>query len=341
MTTKQTTVDSILLDKEKNPKQNKGNAFAPSNIALCKYWGKRDQILNLPNNSSLSISLANKGATAIITPIDAQHNKLIVNGAPLDKESKASKRLNDYLDLFRFEKKYAYQLELNVNIPFAAGLASSACIFASIAKSINQLYHWQLSDKTLSILARLGSGSASRSIAHGFVEWEKGVQADGMDSFATLIPEQWTELCIGLCLIDTQKKKTSSREGMQRTIETSPLYPSWPNSAENDIKKIRQAITEKDFNLLGKTAENNALAMHATMLAAWPPLLYSNEKTISLMRQVWALREQGQEIYFTQDAGPNLKLLFLEKDSDFIKDHFIDATLVKPFQREHSNEQRK
>jgi diphosphomevalonate decarboxylase len=331
MKTPQDVVHFILDNKTKTPHHPQATAFAPSNIALCKYWGKRNTQLNLPNNTSLSISLGHKGATASITPRPATSHAIIVNDQTMDPNTEPAQRLSAYLDLFRFHQHAAYTLTLTVNIPFAAGLASSACTFAAIIKSIDALFHWQLPPTDLSILARLGSGSAARSILSGFVEWTRGTQADGMDSVACALPEQWPSLCIGLSVVDHQPKKISSRDGMQRTVDTSPLYAAWPQTADTALTQIKTAIQAHDFHALGKAAESNALAMHATMLSAWPPLLYSTPETLTLMQRIWALREAGMPIYFTQDAGPNLKLLFLASAQADVQAAFPTLDILQPF----------
>jgi diphosphomevalonate decarboxylase len=331
MITKKDIVNLILKEK-KWDNNSVGKAFAPSNIALAKYWGKRDTILNLPMNSSLSISLGHKGATAITKKNDQPKHQLFINKKSIDPFSKHGKRLINYLNLF---PDY-YQLELNVNIPFAAGLASSACVFAAIILSLNQLYEWDLTSQELSILARLGSGSASRSIQSGFMLWKRGNQDNGMDSFGSVIQETWSELCVGLCVVDSKEKLVSSRQGMQRTVDTSPLYSAWPSSANDAVINLQRAISVHDFSLLGKTAEQNALAMHATMLSAWPPLLYSTEQTIQCMQKIWDLRHQGLELYFTQDAGPNLKLLFLAENKKTVTEHFPEIDIMQPFNVENT-----
>jgi diphosphomevalonate decarboxylase len=118
---------------------------------------------------------------------------------------------------------------------------------------------------------------------------------------------------------------------MNRTTETSELYAAWPAQAECDFDELRTAIAAQDFPMFGKTAENNALAMHATMLAAWPPLCYWKPQTVALMQKVWQARENGMELYFTMDAGPNLKLLFLEKDICAVQKLFPKVQVVIPF----------
>ncbi len=329
---KSDVVHLILGDRLQNPLYSESaTAFAPTNIALCKYWGKRDSELNLPNTSSLSISLGDKGATTTLQVKDQADDQVTFNHEKILSSSGFHKRLTAFLDLFRTQKSLHFQINIKANIPLAAGLASSACGFASLVLALDQLFHWQLSLKHLSILARLGSGSAARSITPGFVEWEKGIQDDGMDSYGKLLPETWPDLCVGLLMVNQNEKKISSREAMQRTIDTSLFYPLWPEKVEQDLIHIKKAIHEKDFLLLGKTAESNALTMHGIMLSAWPPISYYLPETISAMQTIWALREQGLALFFTQDAGPNLKLLFLAHDFERIKKCFTTMELVKPF----------
>ncbi|ALB21907.1 homoserine kinase [Piscirickettsia salmonis] len=337
MITKQDYIRSLLLNNH-NQIQDTGHAFAPSNIALVKYWGKRQTELNLPLTDSLSISLAHLGARTLIKEkaqekIHSNKNQdtFILNDQTVDLTHAFSKRLTAMLDLFRPTPHTTYHVNTTSNIPIAAGLASSACGFAALILALNNLYHWQLSDQILSILARIGSGSAARSIFHGFVHWRTGILDDGRDSYAYRLNQTWPELCIGLVIFEHGEKIMSSRAGMQHTIATSPLYASWPKTVENDLEHIQTAITQYDFTALGQIAEGNALAMHATMHSARPALMYSTAETISAMQTIWQLRQDGLEVYFTQDAGPNLKLLFQQKDKNIIQDYFPNITIIQPF----------
>ncbi len=305
--------------------------FAPTNIALCKYWGKRDQELNLPVTNSLSISLAHLGATTTLQPISDAQDKIILNNQEVNSTAQFASRLVEFLSLFREHTNQSLQITIEANIPIAAGLASSACGFASLIKALNELYVWKLTEKELSILARLGSGSASRSLWDGFVEWYAGSELEGMDSHGELLTTTWPELCIGLLVVNKNTKELSSRAAMQQTVTTSPFYKKWPEKVADDLVLIKDAINNKDFELFGKTAEKNALAMHATMLTAWPPIQYSQPETINMMQKIWQLRQKGLSVYFTQDAGPNLKLLFLVKDQKTIEAEFSTVDVVKPF----------
>lgn len=314
------------------PKNQKGLAFAPTNIALCKYWGKRNSDLNLPMTSSLSVSLPEKGAMTNLFLHDGAQDIVILNGEELAVDSKFVTRLQQFLNLFRPKNEWRLRIEINMNIPVAAGLASSACGFASMVAALNDLFGWKLSLRDLSILARLGSGSASRSLWNGFVEWHAGVQTDGMDSYAESIGIDWPEFCVGILPISDQEKSISSREAMQRTVNTSMIYSQWPKKVAQDMVIIRQALHTKNFPLLGGTAESNALTMHATMLSSWPPICYFLPETIAAMHEIWKLRKEGLELYFTQDAGPNLKLLFLEDDKKQIHKLFPQVDVIKIFE---------
>jgi diphosphomevalonate decarboxylase len=330
---KKSDVVAAILGKhwQQAPKNSSGKAFAPTNIALCKYWGKRNQELNLPLTSSLSISLGNKGAFVELALQDISQDSVILNGEPIASDSSFYKKFVNYLDLFRPSDALRMRADIQSNIPIAAGLASSACGFASLALALNDLFGWQLCSSELSILARLGSGSASRSIEQGFVEWHAGARDDGMDSYGVTLPETWPELCVGLLIVSEREKMLSSREAMQRTIESSALYSAWPAKVSHDLIELKQAIATQDFALLGKTAESNATTMHATMFSAWPAIQYAVPETVLAMQAVWKLRSEGLALYFTQDAGPNIKLLFEKNNIETVRSCFPAVEILQPF----------
>jgi diphosphomevalonate decarboxylase len=325
-------IQIILGDRlTHEPVNHSAQAFAPTNIALCKYWGKRDPALNLPVTGSLSISLAEYGATVQLEVTHRVRDEIILNGEGVDPASSFTKRLVDFLNLFRSHRSQYFRITIQSSVPIAAGLASSACGFASIIKALDVLYGWNLPVNQLSMLARLGSGSACRSLWDGFVEWYKGERTDGMDSYAERLAVNWPEFTLGLLLVDKKEKRVSSREAMQRTVETSGAYKLWPQRANLDLLKLKRAIAEKDFHLLGETAEANAMMMHAMMLVSQPSIHYSTPETLALMQKIWNLRKEGLPVYFTQDAGPNLKLLFLAENVRLIEAAFTHVQVVKPF----------
>lgn len=306
--------------------------FAPSNIALCKYWGKRDSELNLPMNASLSVSLAHLGTRTRVTPIDAGQDEVWLNGARQGADSRFAGRVSRFIDLLRQRRpQLSFRVDTHNNIPTAAGLASSASGFAALTRALVDAFGLGLSPREQSILARLGSGSACRSLFEGFVEWQMGVREDGLDSHAVPLEARWPELCVGLVKVDAGEKSVDSRAGMQRTLETAHLYQSWPLQAATDLQRLQQAIEQRDFALLGGVAEQNALSMHATMIASWPPLLYWQPDSVAAMQQVWQLRAQGLAVYFTMDAGPNLKLLFEAASTEALRQVFPNLEVVQPF----------
>ena len=328
--TKQDVVDLILQEADSST-SDYASAYAPANIALCKYWGKRNTELNLPVTSSLSVSLGEKGTHMALSRAEA--DRLILNGEELAPDAPPMRRLTAFLNLFRGSETTGFLVESRNTIPTAAGLASSASAFASLVRALDGLFGWELDGRSLSILARLGSGSASRSLYDGFVEWHVGAAEDGMDSFAEPLPNDWPELRLGVVTVSQEPKPVGSREAMQRTVESCDLYASWPIKVANDLIQIKEAIREQDFLRLGEAAESNALAMHATMIATWPPVLYWLPGSVDVMQRVWALREQGMALYFTMDAGPNVKLLFEAKNELEITRAFPDVECIAPFTR--------
>lgn len=324
---KQDFIKSLLSEQAKNPQKNQGSAFAPSNIALIKYWGKRDNELNLPITSSLSIALGNRGANTRIKVIDSNQDRIFLNQQEV-KDNHFYTRTEAFLDLLRPDAKTHYEITTDMNLPVAAGLASSACGIAALVKAMADLYQWHLPDTMLSIICRIGSGSAARSLWQGFVEWHRGEYDDGLDSYAEPLPYLMPDLRLGLLIIDAQQKALSSREAMNITSQSSILYESWPKQVAHDLRLMKHALEHQDFDLMGKTAERNALAMHATLLSSEPTICYSSPETLTMIKKIWQLRQNGLAIYFTQDAGPNLKLLFEHKNEVAVKKHFPNIEII-------------
>ena len=314
--------------------KEKATAFAPANIALVKYWGKRDSRLNLPVTDSLSIDLGSLGTETTIEHSPDKQDAVILNGNKLAQDDPFAVKVINFVDLFRSAlnqaatNRPALTIITSNNIPTGAGVASSASGFAALTKALDQFFGLALAGRELSLLANLGSGSASRSIFKGFVYRHAGTDPDGMDSYSEPLPYTWPELKIGLITVSAKAKRVSSRDGMERTVETSPLYKAWPQQVQNDMAKMLKAIKAKDFELLGATAENNALAMHECMRAATPPLNYFEPETEAIISKVQELRQEGLPLYLTIDAGPNVKLLYLNKDEEKVKTEFPDMRVV-------------
>ncbi len=294
------------------PQKSAVHHFAPVNIALVKYWGKRNEVLNLPRTSSLSLTLTLGTHTTLRTTENS--DKITLNGTEVSEESSMSVRTKSFLDLFR-PKGVFFEIDTRNDIPTGAGLASSASGCAALVLCLNDLFGWGQDRRSLSLLARLASGSACRSLFTGFVKWHQGFSEDGLDSFAEPMERApWPDLCCGLWILSSQTKPIDSRSAMNHTTKTSGLYKAWPEIVEQDLEKVSQAIHRKDFTLLGQTIEQNALSMHATMLAASPAVLYMLPETIQAMHTIWSLRKSGLELYFTMDAGPNVKVICRKQD---------------------------
>lgn len=298
----------------------KASAIANANIALVKYWGKRNKELMLPQNSSISMTLDGLYAhTTVEFEKEYQNDIFILNGREFIK---GTKEYDEYMGLFLNIVRDIGKTNLKAkivsknNFPTAAGLASSAAGFAALSTAANEALNLGLTKKNLSILARRGSGSATRSIFGGFVEWKKGEKEDGSDSFAAKIENSgyWPDFRIIACITTKKEKKIKSRAGMAQTVLTSPMYRGWLDTIEEDLTKVRKGIKEKDFTLVGKIAEKNCLKMHATMMTTVPSIIYWNKTTIEIIHSVINWRDKGLESYFTIDAGPQVKIICLEKN---------------------------
>ncbi len=306
-------------------------AYAPSNIALAKYWGKRDAALNLPLNSSLSVSLGNWGTDTKIAPADK--DQLTFNGVDLTPNDPAAAKVWRFIDLFAGQDRAPLHIATVNSIPTAAGLASSASGFAALTMALDGAFNTALSNDTLSMLARFGSGSATRSFWHGFVRWDKGQATDGRDSHARQVESKMNDLRIAIVAVDTGPKSQSSRDGMNHTVATSPLFEAWPDRAEADCDAVETAVKAGDFNSLGQLAEANALAMHATMMAARPALVYLKAESWQVLETLWHARHEGLEAYATMDAGANVKLIFRDSSAGDVAQVFPKAKIIDPFAR--------
>ncbi len=325
--TKQDVINQILGKNKSSDYYGTVTAFAPVNIALIKYWGKRNEILNLPVTDSLSISLTNLGTT---TELSVNNNKdtVFLNDKKIDEHSDFFNRIVNFVDLFRPDPEFYFTVKTKNDIPTNAGLASSASGFCALTNALNKLFSWNLDHQHMSIIARLGSGSACRSIENGFVYWHAGKQQDGMDSYGETLSYKWSELTIGILTVSDKPKVISSRKAMSLTSKTSLLYKNWSERISHDLKSLLGSLKEKDMKRFGEITESNALSMHATMLDTKPPILYWLPETVQYMREIWNLRENGISVYFTIDAGPNIKLIFDKKDSNTIKKYFPEVKLI-------------
>ena len=323
-------VARILAGRGSTPRAV-ANAYAPANIALVKYWGKRDEALNLPVTNSLSISLGPLGSHVELARGAGAADAIWLNGEPIPAESSFARRASAFLDWFRPAPDFTFDLRARNTVPTAAGFASSASGFAALVKALNALFGWNLPPHEQSILARLGSGSAARSLADGFVEWHAGAAPDGMDSFAAPLEATWPELRVGALVLCAAEKPVGSREGMRRSVATCEFYRELPARVARDWAELKTAIAARDIAALGTVAAGNALAMHALMAATRPPLVYALPETMTALHAIWAARRDGLPLWFTMDAGPNVKLIFTRAAESQVRALFPAVQVVAPF----------
>ena len=238
------------------------------------------------------------------------NDRFILNGE--HKDIKQQVRIKNFLDLIRERSDIHVKAEIisENNFPTGAGLASSASGFAALTLASCKAAGLELSKKEMSILARRGSGSAPRSIFGGFVEMNVGVCADGHDSYATQIAdESFWPLHVLIVITSRDEKKMSSSQGMIQTARTSPFFEKWVNSSKSDLDKMRSAINDHNFEILGALSEHNCLKMHGLALSARPGIIYWNGVTVDVMNAVREMRRNNIPAYFTIDAGPQVKIL--------------------------------
>ena len=281
-------------------------ARAHTNIALVKYWGKENEELIIPANSSLSLTLDEFYTdTSVHFDESLSSDEVTLNGKVIEDE-----KITNFMDIIRKKANInAFaRIESTNHVPTSAGLASSASAYAALAAAGSKAYGLNLSQKGLSRLARRGSGSATRSIFGGFVAWNKGTDDESSYGYSIEDPVKMDINMIAI-ILDNQPKKISSRKGMKISIKTSPYYQSWIKQTTADFQIIEEAIKENDFTTLGKTAELNAMRMHSLTLSSDPSYLYINADSLKVINMVKELRETGAECYYTMDAGPNVKII--------------------------------
>ncbi|WP_037338229.1 diphosphomevalonate decarboxylase [Salinisphaera hydrothermalis] len=287
---------------------SQATARAHSNIALIKYWGKRAGPRNLPAVGSISVTL---GALYTDTTV-VFDDTLSADCAQLDDKPADTARLTPFLDLVRARAGIDTRASIVSanNFPTGAGLASSASGFAALSLAATRAAGLELDARELSILSRQGSGSAARSIFGGFAEMHRGTRDDGSDAFAEpmLEPEDWP-VEIVVAITDTATKSVNSSIGMSHLDERSDYYQAWVDHSESDLAAMRDAIAARDFETVGALTEMSCLKLHGLMMSTRPGLIYWNPATVAAMHAVRSLREAGTPVYFTIDAGPQVKAL--------------------------------
>ncbi|OQE91945.1 hypothetical protein PENNAL_c0008G11976 [Penicillium nalgiovense] len=312
---------------------------APVNIAVIKYWGKRDTTLNLPTNSSLSVTLSQRSlrtlTTASCSAAYPPTDTLNLNGSPQDIQ--ASKRTIACISNLRALRKALEDADSSLpklsahplrivsenNFPTAAGLASSAAGFAALVRAVADLYELPQSPKELSRIARQGSGSACRSLMGGYVAWRTGELADGSDSLAEEVApaSHWSEMRALVLVVSAEKKDVPSTEGMQTTVATSALFAKRAqNVVPERMAAIETAIQNRNFHDFAEITMRDSNTFHATCLDSWPPIFYMNDVSRAAVRLVHDInRVVGRTVCaYTFDAGPNAVIYYEDKDSEIV-----------------------
>ncbi|KAN0108129.1 Diphosphomevalonate decarboxylase [Hyaloscypha variabilis] len=310
---------------------------APVNIAVVKYWGKRDPKLNLPTNSSVSVTLSQadlRTHTTAACSSSFTEDTLLLNSSPQDVSGARTqacfrelRSLRAALESSNSSLPKLSTLPLRIvsenNFPTAAGLASSAAGFAAFVRAIANLYELSSSPTDLSRIARQGSGSACRSLFGGYVEWQMGSKADGSDSVAVEVApaSHWPTMRALILVVSAEKKGVSSTSGMQITVATSELFQ---RRAEVVVPKhmelMTKAIQEKDFETFGRVTMMESNSFHATCLDTFPPIFYLNDVSRAAIRVVEDINRKAGKIVaaYTFDAGPNAVIYFEEQNSALV-----------------------
>lgn len=279
---------------------------AQPNIALVKYWGKRDVENNLPATGSLSVTLDTLW-TRMTVEFDAAagNDSLVVNG---QEASAMLPRVRRCLDDIAGVGRPAARVVSDCNFPIAAGLASSASSFAALAMAASKANGRRSDTLTLARSAGRASGSAARSLYAGFVELS--VNDDAIDVASIASPQHWP-LAVTVAVTASGEKPVSSGAAMTISRQTSPFYASWVDRQAADLDIAREAVNARDFAALASVSEHNCLKMHSVMWTSRPPIIYWNNATLSCMETVRELQGRDVPAFFTIDAGPQVKVVSL------------------------------
>ena len=298
-------------------------ATACVNIALIKYWGKapaRDvEGANLPACPSLSLTLRGLGTTTSVrfNP-DLQRDRVQLDGVEMDEAS--VERLQPLLDSVRRRADVASRFDITTHntVPTAAGLASSASGAAALAGATARCAGLDLSDSELSALARMASGSGSRSVYGGWSAW------DGPSARQLYRPDYW-DVAIVVAFVSKAKKPVASRPAMARTRQTSPFYAAWVAQARETFEEARKALDARDLAALIEAMEASTFRMHASAMGARPPVLYWKPASLAVIEAVIGLRQEGVSAGWTMDAGPNVKVLCAADDALAVADRLAQT----------------
>ena len=284
----------------------KATAVAHPNIALIKYWGKADSERNIPAVGSMSITLDGlTTTTSVHFEPDLAGDRFLLAGRDAPEMAGRVSRCLDLVREMAGRSDHA-TVESENDFPTAAGLASSASGFAALVVAADAALGAGLDTSQLADLARRASGSAARSLFGGFVELRLTPEGPRPTETRQILgPSEWP-LGVVVAVTETGPKETGSTDGMLRS-ESSPYYRAWVESSESDLTEARAAIERRDFGALAEISESSCLKMHGVMMSARPGLVYWNATTVECIRRIRELRASGAPVFFTVDAGPQVK----------------------------------
>jgi diphosphomevalonate decarboxylase len=319
----------------------KKTAVATPNIALIKYWGRRNIEINLPFNSSLSMTLdysLSTETTVTFSKMITSH-RITLDGKTIaldrgdEKLQKMKVVIDEMLRIGGYSEDFKADIYSRNSFPGGVGIASSASGGAALVCAANESLDLDLSKKDLSIMARKISGSACRSVLGGIVKWKRGSRKDGSDSYSVMVfgPDYWEELTDLIAIVSEDKKDIPSSEGHDITSSTSPLFKLRPSLAEDSIGKAIHSIRAKDFDSLGEIVMKESNNMHAAMMDSWPPIMYLNDSSRHIMKVIADLNEAEGRIVaaYTFDAGPNPHILTLSKHASKVERELRDSRSIK------------
>ncbi len=305
----------------------KATAKASSDIALIKYWGKKDEILRLPENSSISLILDGLDTTTTVEFQPELKKDFVTISGEIEEgeEGRVIKHLDRIRKLANIST-YAKVVSDN-NFPKATGLSSSASGFAALSYAASKAAGLNLSEKQLSILSRQGSGSACRCACGGIVQWLDGDTSETSYSKSLYDSHYW-DIRDVIAVVDEGKKSISSTAG-HTTARSSIFYQSRQDNLPKKIKALKNALKKKDFTQLGEIAEGDALEFHTILLTSHPALIAWYPGTIEVMLAVQAMRKEGVEAYFTINTGFNVHILTLPENEKKVRSRLQKLPLVQ------------
>jgi diphosphomevalonate decarboxylase len=295
-------------------------AIAQPNIALIKYWGKRDIDRNLPAVGSISITLSELHTeVSVDLSGDRPADTLTVNH---EENQVMLPRISECLDRVLGLKRPRASIQSQCNFPIAAGLASSASAFAATTLAAAGAAELSLGTQELARLAGASSGSAARSFYGGFAELRN--VGDNI-ALTSLCDEVSWPLQVVVAITESGPKATGSTEAMEISRKTSPFYDNWVSQQESDLVLARDGIARQDFAQLASIAEHNCLKMHSVMWASRPPMVFWNTATMRCLQTLRRLQGEGCQVFFTIDAGPQVKAVCLPDDAEAVR-RALEAT---------------